>query len=570
MKKSTLALSIAAALGGLGMAGNALAVTGFTPAATGSIVLNANGIGHQLVFPYFTAQNGNATLMTITNTDTTNGKLVKVRFRGAGNSDDLYDFQVALSPGDIWTAAVTQDAATGAAKLSTADNSCTVPATVNGAFNLQRVDGKSAAQSLEGYVEVINMANIPAATAATSLYVAIKHASGKAPCTAAVIADKLGTDADVATLNARGLTAPTTGLTGDWIILNQNTTAAWSGSATALEVRSAGVAAPGNLVFWPQTEGTPSGFTTATADTYTSDPLLTTGIVAIQNFDLPDLSTPYAGNTSAGAQADATTAALAVTSISNQYATETAIAGVTDILFSQPMRRYSAAVNYNSTTIADANGNTQTVPFATNGTRVQPIYRGASSAGLTSTTLNNVAYKVSTSSTQLATAVGAGSVYYGPSSASTGAKNLTIGTGTRNLCLTTINGAGNNTIFDREETTPGTTSSSSSVTFVISPATPSTTPSTPSLQVCGEAAVVSINNGAGAARSGALSGAIALTDVSASDLTAYQSGWITFNTSNSGLGLPIIGGSFMRAANGKVNYGFHYANKVTRPAIQTP
>jgi len=96
MKKSTLALSIAAAIGSFGLAGTASA----------AMQLNANGIGHQLVFPYFSAQGDNATLLSITNTDTVNGKLVKVRFRGAANSDDLFDFQVLLSPGDVWTAAV--------------------------------------------------------------------------------------------------------------------------------------------------------------------------------------------------------------------------------------------------------------------------------------------------------------------------------------------------------------------------------------------------------------------------------------------------------------------------------
>ena len=68
MKKSTLALSIAAAIGSLGLAG----------AANAAMSVDAGGIGHQLVFPYFSAQGDNATLLSITNTDTTNGKLVKV------------------------------------------------------------------------------------------------------------------------------------------------------------------------------------------------------------------------------------------------------------------------------------------------------------------------------------------------------------------------------------------------------------------------------------------------------------------------------------------------------------
>ena len=126
MKKSMLAMSVAAAIGGLGFAGAALAITTPGGATADSLELNTNGIGHQLVVPYFSTQSGNATLLNIVNTDTTNGKLVKVRFRGAGNSDDLYDFQVLMSPGDVWTASVTKDADTGLSKLVTTDATCVV------------------------------------------------------------------------------------------------------------------------------------------------------------------------------------------------------------------------------------------------------------------------------------------------------------------------------------------------------------------------------------------------------------------------------------------------------------
>ena len=59
MKKSTLALSVAAALGVFGMAGNALAIgelrNNAAPAVAvaTSMRLNTDGIGHQLVVPYF-------------------------------------------------------------------------------------------------------------------------------------------------------------------------------------------------------------------------------------------------------------------------------------------------------------------------------------------------------------------------------------------------------------------------------------------------------------------------------------------------------------------------------------
>lgn len=144
MKKNVLALSIAAMIGGLGFAGAASAVVipggagSATPTAAllGTTTANAfelsnGGVGHNLIVPYYTAQDGNMTVLHLTNTDLENGKAVKVRFRGAANSDDVLDFQVLLSPGDVWTGAVTAGAS-GVAQLVTADGTCTVPALSKG------------------------------------------------------------------------------------------------------------------------------------------------------------------------------------------------------------------------------------------------------------------------------------------------------------------------------------------------------------------------------------------------------------------------------------------------------
>jgi hypothetical protein len=79
--------------------------------------MNKDGVGHMLMVPYFTAQAENSTLINITNTDTVNGKAVKVRFRGAANSDDVFDFQVFLSPGDVYAFSVSKDSA-GNAKFT--------------------------------------------------------------------------------------------------------------------------------------------------------------------------------------------------------------------------------------------------------------------------------------------------------------------------------------------------------------------------------------------------------------------------------------------------------------------
>lgn len=153
MKKNVMALSIAAMIGGLGFVGTAsadlLSGTGTatnaekpvntdglrvlgTASSTMSmttatnLTLSEGGVGHMLLVPYYSAQNNNMTVLHVVNTDSVNGKAVKVRFRGAANSDDVMDFQVFMSPGDVWTAAVTAGV-DGIAQVQTADNTCTVP-----------------------------------------------------------------------------------------------------------------------------------------------------------------------------------------------------------------------------------------------------------------------------------------------------------------------------------------------------------------------------------------------------------------------------------------------------------
>ena len=92
-----------AGLGTLGLAGAAEAV-----------MVNPNGLGQVLIYPYYTVRNGQRgrrrrpfnTLLSIVNT-TNSTKAVKVRFREGKASAEVLDFNVFLSPKDMWTAAVT-------------------------------------------------------------------------------------------------------------------------------------------------------------------------------------------------------------------------------------------------------------------------------------------------------------------------------------------------------------------------------------------------------------------------------------------------------------------------------
>jgi len=115
MKRNTLTTAVLAGLTGVaGMAGVANAVN-----------VNPDGLGQVLLFPYYTARGGNDTLISITNT-TERGKAVKIRFIEALNSREVLDFNIYMSPFDVWTAAVTATA-DGGAKMVTTDNTCTVP-----------------------------------------------------------------------------------------------------------------------------------------------------------------------------------------------------------------------------------------------------------------------------------------------------------------------------------------------------------------------------------------------------------------------------------------------------------
>ncbi len=346
MKKNVLALSITAALVGLGSAGGALAALPVPQGNATQLRLSVDGTGHILLVPYFSAQGNNGTLLNITNTDSVNGKAVKVRFRGASNSDDIYDFQVFLSPADVWTAAVTRGS-DGRATLTTSDNSCTKPVksilNSNG-FVTSRLKGQAAAQTLEGYVEILNMADVVPSSA---LYTAIVHSSSTStPACSGSAWTALDTYG-----NTTGLTLPTTGLMANWIIINTTDAGAWSGAATAVAaVDSSGLAyATGNMVYSPQTAVSAlTAMSLTSMDGFTADPLFrgTAPVIAPGLYDLPDLSTPYFNGAVAETQASYLSYSLATRNVINEFLTDTSINSTTDWTLSSVTRRYSVALNY--------------------------------------------------------------------------------------------------------------------------------------------------------------------------------------------------------------------------------
>ena len=204
---------------------SALAMAG----AANAVYVNQDGLGQALVYPYYTVRNGNTTLISVVNT-TTQAKAVKVRFLEGKNSQEVLDFNLFLSAKDVWTGAILPT--TAGAAIYTGDRSCTNPRIPAGGVEFRNtlfLNDAAALQSLdrtrEGYVEMLEMATIPNATA---LGVAVTHVNGTAPCTTARINDAGFT-------SATGLAAPSGGLFGNGTILNALGGASTGYEATAFD-----------------------------------------------------------------------------------------------------------------------------------------------------------------------------------------------------------------------------------------------------------------------------------------------------------------------------------------------
>ena len=151
-----------------------------TPPAA-AVNLNPLGTGQVLIFPYYTVNAHQQTLLSVVNTNAAVGRVVKVRFREAYNGRSVLDFNLYLSPADVWTANVFAllDAGVSGdgAALFTTDRSCTDPplnrsGTLSNGAGYQRFSnvnytGAAAdtgpsvdSRTREGHVEMILMSDV--------------------------------------------------------------------------------------------------------------------------------------------------------------------------------------------------------------------------------------------------------------------------------------------------------------------------------------------------------------------------------------------------------------------------
>jgi len=542
MKQKLIALSIAATMGLV--AGTASAVP----------TVKVNGVGMVNVIPYFSAQGSNATQISITNTDKANGKVVKVRFRGAEWSDDIFDFTVFLSPGDVFTGAVTNNGS-GVSHFETSDGSCTLPTSVNQDFPTIRLHN-TATGTLEGYIELITMANInPAGTLAAvgeaaydsvaskgySLYTATKHVGGVAPCkTSGSAAEKAVTglkqDNMFAPLAAHDvitgqdpdwMTTATTGLTSWARVINTGSVKAFGVPATAIDL------VPDGKYYFRQANealvpvaGMTSDRIFFAPDTYVAAwaPLPTTAatagtkITTMYQFDMPDLSTDMEAHANAVTYRNNMSAAVAKLGVASEYSTISAVNAATDLVLTQPTRRYYynyapvTAAGLGVTTPVEGTDYSRTIGGATNLYQI----KGDAATAYADLDMKNRVGLADLDGTLA------------------GANNPVGYTNTPAI------------FFDREE------QYKAAVTDIVISPTPPAAGYTLSLK--GEASVISFNRGSGATQTGALGAMLTMNDITI--VGGYQAGWVLLSTKakTNNNPIPLIGFGATNVA-GTQNYG---------------
>jgi hypothetical protein len=151
---------------------------------------------------------------------------VKVRFLEGKNSAEVLDFNLYLSPKDVWTTAIVPMG--GGAGIVTHDNSCTIPAipAAGKAFvNFQYTAdgaGSSLDRTTEGYVEIIEMASyLDTSTTAKN----VTHVNSVPP----------GCAKQTDSLGASEARVPTGGLMGGMTLINVNSGSDYTEDAVALD-----------------------------------------------------------------------------------------------------------------------------------------------------------------------------------------------------------------------------------------------------------------------------------------------------------------------------------------------
>lgn len=218
----------------------ALAASLGMAASAHAVNVNYDGLGQVLLYPVYTAEEGMVTAVHVTNT-TDQIKAVKVRFVEGMNSQEVLDFNLYLSPFDVWTGGVVRTA--DGAALVTSDTSCTagaIPAAgqpfVNFLYSADSVNGRDRARV--GHLEVIEMGEVdPAALIAPGVTAgqAIIHGANGTPGNCAAVRQSLQVGGAWRNDLSLGMSAPAGGLYGTATLVNVDKGIEVGYDATALD-----------------------------------------------------------------------------------------------------------------------------------------------------------------------------------------------------------------------------------------------------------------------------------------------------------------------------------------------
>lgn len=371
MKRNSLTTALLAGLAGAaGLATSAHALN-----------LNPDGLGQALVYPYYTVNKGNQTLVSVVNT-TNRVKAVKVRFVEGRNSKEVLDFNLYLSPFDVWVGAVSATGATGAAQLTTGDTSCTVPRITgpvpfrNFQYTGANQDWASAStpaslaallgsieRTREGHLEMIEMGLLQTGTLSTQLAEEATHNSTGVPvnCNALVAAWTPPSGGWVVN-GAANIDTPAGGLYGAGTIVDVASGTLHAYNADAIEGFYTNTAEPGFLHRNPGTIQPDLG----DADNGTS--LINVNIFT-GNGTLVTQTVPARDRTPTGAYSfDAVSLVYMHDAIYNEYVTEAAVGASSEWVITYPTK--VAYVDVTSAALVRA---PFTDPFRDNGSACEEV-----------------------------------------------------------------------------------------------------------------------------------------------------------------------------------------------------
>jgi hypothetical protein len=326
-RKNLTAAVLAGLAGAVGIVGSAQAVN-----------INPDGLGQVLIYPYYTVNGGNITVLSVVNTSE-DAKAVKVRFTEGQNTREVLDFNLYLSAFDVWAAAITNSG--GTPTLKTTDTTCTVPYIYGNGGSQEFLpyaltDGGSTeiSRATEGHFEMIEMGTVIGDSAIAATHVEAQACTdGACPAMPADCASLVTawTDPDDTVAGDEGywlmnpftdLTAPSGGLFGGASIVNvQNGTMfsydakAINGFATTVDANDVLHQEPGNVL-----------------------PGLNSGDVVDGNVFLDNGTIMSSTGLTRGV--DAVSFVFQHDQIMNEYSTQTSIAGNTEWVITFPTKHF--------------------------------------------------------------------------------------------------------------------------------------------------------------------------------------------------------------------------------------